>query len=111
MAATIDPRSAVRAESIRAHLRELLDGYAFSTSPKLSRFLEFTIERTLAGESDALKEYRLGVEIYGRPPSYDPRTDPIVRVEARRRCLQSIAVSSPLSRVFSRRVFHHERGA
>ena len=69
MAPTIDSRSAVRAESIRTHLRELLACDAFSTSPKLSRFLEFTVERTLTGESDALKEYRLGVEIYDRPPS------------------------------------------
>src|SRR5437016_5465507 len=68
MAPTIDSRSAVRAESIRTHLRELLACDAFSTSPKLSRFLEFTVERTLTGESDALKEYRLGVEIYDRPP-------------------------------------------
>ena len=84
MAALIDPRSADGTEIIRAHLREVLRSDAFSHSPKLSRFLEFTVERTLAGESDALKEYSLGVEIYGRPPTYDPRTDPIVRVEARR---------------------------
>src|SRR6202023_2787540 len=64
--------------------RELLAGGMFASSPKLSRFLEFTVERTLAGEGDALKEYRLGVEIYGRPPTYDPRIDPIIRVEARR---------------------------
>jgi len=72
MAATIDPRSAAREESIRAHLKELLDSDAFLTSPKLSRFLEFTVERTLDGESHALKEYRLGVEIYGRPPLLRP---------------------------------------
>jgi Tol biopolymer transport system component len=84
MATLTDPRSAARAEIIRAHLREVLACDAFSNSPKLSRFLEFTVDRTLAGEGDALKEYRLGVEIYGRPPTYDPRTDPIVRVEARR---------------------------
>jgi Tol biopolymer transport system component len=84
MAMPIDPHTAVGTEIIRSHVREVLASDAFSSSPKLSRFLEFTVERALAGASDALKEYSLGVEIYGRPPTYDPRTDPIVRVEARR---------------------------
>ena len=48
------------------------------------RFLRFTVERTLAGQADQLKEYLIGVEVFDRKPSYDPRVDPIVRVEARR---------------------------
>jgi hypothetical protein len=31
-----------------------------------------------------LKEYLIGVEVFDRKQSYDPRVDPIVRVEARR---------------------------
>ena len=38
----------------------------------------------MAGETDRLKESVLGVEVFERPPDYDPRADPIVRVEARR---------------------------
>jgi serine/threonine-protein kinase len=48
------------------------------------RFLRLTVERTLAGLSDELKEYLIGVEVFDRKQSYDPRVDPIVRVEARR---------------------------
>ena len=48
------------------------------------RFLRLTVERALAGQSDELKEYLIGVEVFDRKQSYDPRVDPIVRVEARR---------------------------
>ena len=50
----------------------------------MSRFLRFTVERALAGQSDQLKEFVIGVEVFDRKGSYDPRVDPIVRVEARR---------------------------
>jgi TolB-like protein len=40
--------------------------------------------RTLAGASDQLKEYVVGVELFERGERFDPRTDTIVRVEARR---------------------------
>lgn len=50
----------------------------------MCRFLRFAVEKSLAGEADALKEYLLGVEVFDRKSSYDPRVDPIVRVEARR---------------------------
>ena len=42
------------------------------------------VERTLAGAAHELKEYAIGVEVFDRKASYDPRVDPIVRVEARR---------------------------
>ena len=50
----------------------------------MGRFLRFTVEQTLAGKAAELKEYAIGVEVFDRRSSYDPRTDPIVRVEARR---------------------------
>ncbi len=48
------------------------------------RFLRLAVERSLAGQADQLKEYMIGVEVFDRKASYDPRVDPIVRVEARR---------------------------
>ena len=42
------------------------------------------VERTLSGQSDLLKEYNLGLEVFQRPADYDPKVDPIVRVQARR---------------------------
>ena len=54
----------------------------FARSPRLSRFLEFTVAQALAGSADSLKEYSIGVEVFGRKPSFDPQADAIVRVTA-----------------------------
>jgi TolB-like protein len=50
----------------------------------MSRFLKFVIEQALAGDAERLKEYVIGIEVFDRDASYDPRVDAIVRVEAAR---------------------------
>lgn len=69
---------------VRAALEHVLASPAFINAGRLSRMLRFVVERTLDGQGDQLKEYLLGVEVFDRPPDYDPRLDSIVRVEARR---------------------------
>jgi TolB-like protein/Tfp pilus assembly protein PilF len=71
-------------ESVRAQLERILASSVFRNSENPSRFLRFVVEHTLMGEANQLKEYRIGVEVFGRSPSYDPRTNPVVRLEARR---------------------------
>ncbi len=48
------------------------------------RFLRFIVENYLNGETERLKETIIGIEVYDRPPDYDPKVDSIVRTEARR---------------------------
>ncbi len=56
-------------------------------SDRLGRFLRYTVETTLAGNAEVLKEYLIGTEVYERKPPYHPCVDSIVRSEARRlRC-------------------------
>jgi len=50
----------------------------------MSRFLRFCVEETLADRASEIKEFTLGLGVFDRPVDFDPRTDPIVRVEARR---------------------------
>ncbi len=50
----------------------------------MRRFLQVTVERTLDGATDQVKEFSLGRDVFDRGEDYDPRTDSIVRVEARR---------------------------
>jgi tetratricopeptide (TPR) repeat protein len=71
-------------ESVRSELDRILASAQFQSSERLRRFLQFIVLRTLDGEGDQLKEYRIGVEVFGRSSSYDPRLDPVVRLEARR---------------------------
>ena len=70
--------------AVRQQLEKILAHQLFSRSERMVRFLRLTVERALAGQADELKEYLIGVEVFDRKASYDPRVDPIVRVEARR---------------------------
>jgi len=71
-------------EQIRAHLERLLHDDRFSHSEGLCGFLRYTVEETLQGHGEGLKEYLLGREVFGRGDDFDPRLDPIVRVQAGR---------------------------
>jgi serine/threonine-protein kinase len=71
-------------EQIQEQLDRILHSSLFARSERMSRFLRFSVENTLAGPGSSIKEYLVGVEVFDRPADYDPQVDPIVRVEARR---------------------------
>jgi len=71
-------------DEIRLQLDRILASATFSSADRMSGFLRYIVERTLAGEGDQIKEYVIGVAVFGRGDDYDPRLDSIVRVEARR---------------------------
>jgi hypothetical protein len=62
----------------------MLGSPQFSDSPQLSSFLSFIVEETLQGRGDDLKGYSIATLALNRPISFDPQTDPIVRVQAGR---------------------------
>lgn len=72
------------ADDVRAALERILASPRFAGAEKLSRFLTFIVEKTLAGADSEIKEYLIALEVYQRPESYNPRVDSIVRVEASR---------------------------
>lgn len=72
------------AADVTGQLQRVLASAAFVNAPILSRFLRYVVERSLACDGCALKEYTLGVEVFGRGPDFDPRIDTIVRTHARR---------------------------
>ncbi len=65
-------------------LSRILASKTFSQVERLKRFISFIVTETVAGRSGELKEYVIGVQVFAKDPSFDPRTDPIVRVQARR---------------------------
>jgi Tol biopolymer transport system component len=72
------------AERVRAQLDRILDSAAFAGAERASNFLRFIVLRALAGRAVEIKESVIAVEALGRNPSFDSKSDPIVRVEARR---------------------------
>ncbi len=69
--------------SVREQLRKILASESFSHTDRLARFFQFVVEETLSGDGEALKEYRVALEVFDRPASFDPKTDSVVRVAAR----------------------------
>jgi len=55
----------------------------FNKAPLLSRFLVHVCDRTLKGRQSEITEHQLGVQVFGRPISYSPSEDNIVRNYAR----------------------------
>jgi len=80
----VDEEQSFAPDSIRAQLEKVVASGLFARSDRLIRFLRFSVEQVLAGRRDCLKEQTLGIEVFDRKQDYDPRIDPIVRVEARR---------------------------
>lgn len=71
-------------DEVRACLSRILGSEEFRNSPNLSAFLAFIVERALEGRADTIKAYTVATQVLGRPVSFDPQADPIVRVEATR---------------------------
>ena len=71
-------------DQITRQLDRILASDGFTNADRMSAFLRYVVGRVLAGEADQVKEYVIGVEVFGRNPEFDPRLDSIVRVEARR---------------------------
>jgi tetratricopeptide (TPR) repeat protein len=73
----------VDATDTGAALARILATPAFVRSPRVADFLRYVVEQRLAGREDGPKEIEIGTQVFGRPPGYDPRVDPVVRVQAR----------------------------
>jgi TolB-like protein len=69
---------------IRAELDRVLRSAHFTTSDRNRRFLQYVVEETLAGRAERLKAYTIATVVFGRPDSFDPQMDPVVRMEAGR---------------------------
>ena len=70
------------AEMIREQLELLVRDPVFRSSKRSIAFLRYVVEKTLAGMADQIKERSIGVEVFGRNPSYDTNLDHVVRTAA-----------------------------
>jgi hypothetical protein len=66
-------------------VQRILQSGGFRNATTLQQLLQFLTARSLARTSaEPLKEYTIGVEAFGRPQDFDPKTDTIVRVQIHR---------------------------
>ncbi len=69
---------------MRAELSAVLSSKYFSRAPTLVQFLSYVCEKYFQGQAEQIKEYTVAVEAFGRPDTFEPKRDPIVRVDANR---------------------------
>lgn len=70
------------ADMIRGQLDLLVRDEVFRSSKRSVAFLKYVVEQTLNGSAGQIKERTIGVEVFGRRPSYDTNLDHIVRTAA-----------------------------
>src|SRR5438105_9914268 len=71
----------VAAARVESQVERILNSAALRNAEVLRRLLKFLAEKSLAGEADQLKEYSVGIDALGKPESYDPRQDSVVRIQ------------------------------
>lgn len=74
----------VSPDDIHAQLERIARSPAFARADRLQTFLRFVVEKTVAGRPHEIKESAIALEVCGRDSSFDPKVDPIVRVDANR---------------------------
>jgi TolB-like protein/Tfp pilus assembly protein PilF len=70
--------------TVREQLAKILSSRTFRSAEGQRAFLRYAVEEVLAGRGPQIKEYLIGVEVFHRGESFDPRLDPIVRTQARK---------------------------
>jgi TolB-like protein len=69
---------------IAKHVNEALGSPLFVKAERQARFLRFVVDAALQSPAPLVREFDIARAVYDRRDDYDPRVDPIVRVEAAR---------------------------
>jgi hypothetical protein len=87
----VSPALGLDPAAVREQLDRLLAHPLFSNSKRYPVLLAHSVDQTLRGNASELKERSIGVDVFGRAPTYDSNTDPVVRItagEVRKRLVQ-----------------------
>lgn len=98
----IEGNAPIAPAAVLEHLRHLLADKRLDLSARNKRFLRYVIEETLEGRQNRIKAYSIATEVFDRPATFDPQTDPVVRIEAgriRRALERYYAVCEPNARL------------
>jgi len=74
----------VELEANQTQIQRIIQSQAFRTSEVHRNLLQYLADKSLSGAADGLKEYTLGLDVFGKPASYDPRQESVVRMHVAR---------------------------
>jgi len=69
-------------EQVKRQLARICESPQFRAAGRIRDFLVFIVTESLVGHGHQIKEYSIATSVYARSPSFDPKVDSIVRVEA-----------------------------
>jgi hypothetical protein len=68
----------------QTQVQRIIQSKAFRTSELHRNLLQYLSEKSLSGTADGLKEYTVGLDVFAKPASYDPRQESVVRMHVAR---------------------------
>jgi hypothetical protein len=71
-------------ESLQTQIQRIVQSKTFRTSEVQRNLLSYLADKSIAGTADNLKEYVVGLDVFGKPASYDPRQESTVRMHVGR---------------------------
>jgi hypothetical protein len=71
-------------EALQSQIQRIVQSKAFRTSEVQRNLLNYLAEKSISGNADALKEYTVGLDVFAKPASYDPRQESTVRMHVAR---------------------------
>ena len=71
-------------DGLQACVDRLLASPEFRIPARRARLLRYLADRTAAGQGERINEYAIGVDVFERPESFDPKVDAVVRAEVSR---------------------------
>lgn len=71
-------------EASSAQIQRIVQSKAFRTSEVHRNLLTYLADKSLSGDADNVKEYTIGLDVFGKPDSYDPRQESTVRMHVAR---------------------------
>src|ERR1700730_16327244 len=74
----------VELEANLTQVQRIIQSKAFRTSEVHRNLLHYLAEKSLSGTADSLKEYTVGLDVFAKPASYDPRQESVVRMHVAR---------------------------
>ncbi|MDC0434346.1 hypothetical protein OAM69_01755 [bacterium] len=74
----------VEHQQVNRALQAILATEKFEAAPQMSAFLRYVVEQASAGNQSRIKAFTVAVDALGKPETFDPQNDPVVRVLAGR---------------------------
>jgi hypothetical protein len=68
----------------QVQIQRIVASKAFKTSEVHRNLLNYLADKSLSGDAQNLKEYTVGLDVFGKPATYDPRQESVVRMHVGR---------------------------